>query len=344
MLPVSLSARRSRPAHNALCTASRGLRGVGLLMLALAMAQGVQAQAQAYPSKPIQVIVPVAAGGGTDLLARTLGQKVSEELGQPVVIENKLGAGGNLGVEAVAKAKPDGYTLLVSPGTIATNVAAYKKLPYDLIKDFQAVTLIGQTGVVLVVHPSLKVNTLQEFVDLAKKSPGQLNFGSAGLGSPQQLHSEFFNQLAGIQTNHIPYKGQSQAMTDLVGGQLNYMFSPLQNALPYIQQGRIRPIAVAMINRSPKLPNIPTLHELGYRDVDLANWFAVFAPAATPAATVKKLNAAFIKVGKTPEMKAKFEQLGFDAFFNTPDQAQDFMRSELVRWARVAAYAGIKAE
>lgn len=302
------------------------------------------AQAQGFPDKPIQVVVPVAAGGGTDLLARTLGQKVSEALKQPVVIENKLGAGGNIGVEFVTKSKPDGHTLLVSPGTIATNVAAYRKLPYDLVKDLQTVTLIGQTGVVLVVHPSVKVNTLAEFVELAKKSPGELNFGSAGLGSPQQLHSEFFNQLAGLRTNHIPYKGQSQAMTDLVGGQLHYMFSPLQNALPYIQQGRIRPIAMATIQRNPKLPQVPTLHELGYKDVDLSNWFAVFAPAATPPAVIQKLNAAFVKVGQTPEMRAKFEQLGFDAFFTTPEQGQDFMRSELVRWARVAAYAGIKAE
>jgi len=310
-----------------------------VLSLASALSWG-----QAFPSKPIQVVVPVAAGGGTDLLARTLGQKVSESLGQPVVIENKLGAGGNIGVEYVAKSKADGHTLLVSPGTIATNVAVYRKLPYDLIKDLQTVTLIGQTGVVLVVHPSVKVNTLQEFVDMAKKAPGEMNYGSAGLGSPQHLHSEFFNQLAGIRTNHIPYKGQSQAMTDLVGGQLNYMFSPLQNALPYIQQGRIRPIAVAMMKRSAKLPNVPTLNELGYKDVDLSNWFAVYAPASTPPAIVKKLNAAFVKVGHTPEMKAKFEQLGFDAFFTTPEEGQDFMRAELVRWARVAAYAGIKAE
>ena len=317
---------------------------VSLSWLGLTLHPAVAQSSQGFPNKPIQVVVPVAAGGGTDLLARTLGQKVSEELGQPVVIENKLGAGGNIGVEHVAKSKPDGYTLLVSPGTIATNVAAYRKLPYDLIKDLQAITLIGQTGVVLVVHPSVKVNTLQEFVELAKKSPGELNFGSAGLGSPQQLHSEFFNQLAGIRTNHIPYKGQSQAMTDLVGGQLNYMFSPLQNALPYIQQGRIRPIAVATRERSSKLPNIPTLHELGYKDVDLSNWFAVYAPASTPPAVVKRLNAAFVKVGRTPEMRAKFEQLGFDAFFTSPEQGQDFMRSELVRWARVAAYAGIKAE
>lgn len=302
------------------------------------------AQAQGFPNRNIQVVVPVAAGGGTDLLARTLGQKVSEVLGQPVVIDNKLGAGGNIGVEYVARAKPDGHTLLVSPGTIATNVAVYRKLPYDLLKDLQTVTLIGQTGVVLVVHPSVKATTVAEFVELARASPGMLNYGSAGLGSPQQLHSEFFNQLAGLKTNHIPYKGQSQAMTDLVSGQLQYMFSPLQNALPYIQQGRIRALAVASPKRHPALAQTPTLSELGYGDVDLSNWFAVFAPAGTPPAVVRKLNAAFVKVGTTPEMKAKFSQLGFDAFFTTPEEGTDFMRSELVRWARVAAYAGIKAE
>lgn len=314
------------------------------LLTGLLCAFASLAWAQGFPNKPIQMIVPVAAGGGTDLLARTLGQKVSEALGQPIVIDNRLGAGGNIGVEYVARAKPDGYTLLVSPGTIATNIAVYRKLPYDLLKDFQTVTLIGQTGSILVVHPSVKANTLQEFIELAKKSPGALNFGTAGQGSPQHLHSELFNQLAGIRTNHIPYKGQSQAMNDLVGGQIDYMFSPLQNALPYIQQGRIRAIAVGMLQRSPKLPNVPTLHELGYRNVDLANWFAVYAPAGTPPAIVKKLNAAFVKVGNTPEMKAKFDQLGFDAFFTTPEEGQDFMRAELVRWARVAAYAGIKAE
>lgn len=302
------------------------------------------ASAQNFPTKPIQIVVPVAAGGGTDLLARTLGQKVSALLGQPVVIDNRLGAGGNIGVEYVARAKPDGYTLLLSPGTIATNIAVYRKLPYDLLKDFQTVTLVGQTGVVLVVHPSVKANNLQEFLALAKASPGELNFGSAGLGSPQHLHSEFFNQLAGIRTNHIPYKGQSQSMNDLVGGQIQYMFSPLQNALPYIQQGRIRALAVASPKRYATLPQVPTLEELGYKGVDLSNWFAVYAPAGTPPAVVKKLNEAFVKVGKTAEMKARFDQLGFETFFTTPENGTDFMRAELVRWARVAAYAGIKAE
>ena len=300
--------------------------------------------AQNFPNKPIQVIVPVAAGGGTDLLARTLGQKVGEELGQNLIVENRIGAGGNIGVEMVARAKPDGYTLLVSPATIATNVAVYNKLPYDLLKDLQTVTLIGQTGVVLVVHPSVKANTLREFVDLAKAHPGELNFGSAGLGSPQHFHAELFNQLAGTKTNHIPYKGQSQSMTDLVGGQLTYMFSPLQNALPYIQQGRIRALAVAFPQRYPALPNVPTLLELGYKGAEFSNWFAVYAPANTPPAVIKKLNAAFVKVGKTPEMKAKFDKLGFEAFFTTPEGGTDFMRAELVRWARVAAYAGIKAD
>lgn len=316
-----------------------------LLVVALSWLNAFNASfAQSFPNKPIQIIVPVAAGGGTDLLARTLGQKVSELLGQPVVIENRLGAGGNIGVEAVVKAKPDGYTLLLSPGTIATNVAVYRKLPYDLLKDLQTVTLVGQTGSVLVVHPSVKANTLREFIELAKVRPGDLNFGTAGLGSPQHLHAEFFNQMAGTKTNHIPYKGQSQAMTDLVGGQLNYMFSPVQNALPYIQQGRIKALAMAASERNPNLPNVPSLAESGFKGVDLANWFAVYAPAGTPPAIVKKLNAAFVQVGSTPEMKAKFDKLGFETFFTSPEAGTDFMRSELVRWARVAAYAGITAE
>ena len=304
----------------------------------------LSAGAQTFPARPIQIVVPVAAGGGTDLLARNLGQKVGDLLVQPVVIDNKLGAGGNIGVELVTRAKPDGYTLLVSPGTIATNVAVYRKLPYDLTKDLQAITLIGQTASVLVVHPSLKVNSVKEFVDYVRAHPGELNYGSAGTGSPQHLHAEFFNQLAGLKTTHIPYKGQSQAMTDLLGGQLQYMFSPLQNALPNIQQGRLRVLALATAQRNKALPNVQTLQELGYKDVDLSNWFAVYAPAGTPKAVVQKLHAAFVKAGTSPEMKEKLGGLGFESFFTTPDQTTDFMRSELVRWARVAAYAGIQPE
>jgi tripartite-type tricarboxylate transporter receptor subunit TctC len=300
--------------------------------------------AQTFPNHPIQVVVPVAAGGGTDLLARTLGQKVGELLGQPMVIENRLGAGGNIGTEQVARAKPDGYTLLVSPSTIALNVAVYRKLPYDLLKDLQAVAVVAQTDVVLVVHPSVKASNLREFVDLARARPGQLNFGSAGLGSSQQLTAEYFNQLAGTSSNHIPYKGQSQAMNDLVGGQLDYMFSPLQNALPFIRQGRIRALAVAAKQRHRDLPQVPTLNESGYKGAEVSNWFAVYVPAATPAAIVKKLNTAFVQIGSQPEMKAKLEELGFDGLSTTPDQATDFMRAEMVRWARVTAYAGIKAE
>ena len=217
------------------------------LTLAAALLPLAQAQPQTFPQRPLQVVVPVAAGGGTDVLARAVGQKVSEILGQPLVVENKLGAGGNIGVEMVVKAKPDGYTLLFSPSTIATNVAVYRKLPYDL----QTITLIGQTDVVLVVHPSVKATNLKEFVELARSRPGKMNFGSAGLGSSQHLTAEYFNQLAGTSSNHIPYKGQSQAMNDLVGGQLDYMFSPLQNALPFIRQGQIRAIALAAKRVAP---------------------------------------------------------------------------------------------
>jgi tripartite-type tricarboxylate transporter receptor subunit TctC len=184
--------------------------------------------AQNFPQKPIQIIVPVSAGGGTDVMARSVGQKVGELLGQPLIVENKTGGGGNIGTEFVAKAKADGYTLLFSPSTIATNVAVYKKLPYDLLKDFQTVALVGQTDVALVINPSLKATNVKEFIEMSRRKGGTLNYGSAGTGSSQHLTAEYFNQIAGTSSNHIPYKGQSQAMNDLVGGQLDYMFSPLQ--------------------------------------------------------------------------------------------------------------------
>lgn len=321
---------------NLLHRMSAGL-ALGAALLSHAMAQG-------FPQRPIQVIVPVSAGGGTDVMARTVGQKVGELLGQPVVVENKTGAGGNIGTEYVAKAKADGYTLLFTPNTIATNVAVYRKLPYDLLKDFQTVALVGQTDVALVVNSNVKASSVKDFVELARSKPGALNYGSAGLGSSQHLTAEYFNQLAGTSSNHIPYKGQSQAMNDLVGGQLDYMFSPLQNALPFIKQGRIRVLAVAAKQRHRELPQTPTLIESGYPGAEVSNWFALYAPASTPPAVVKRLHAAYTQVLKQPEMKAKLEGMGFDFVFLNPDQATDFMRSELVRWSRVTAHAGIKAE
>lgn len=312
--------------------------------LALGLALLANAGAQNYPQRPVTLVVPVSAGGGTDVMARTVGQKVSELLGQPIVVDNKTGAGGNIGVEYVAKAKADGYTLLFSPSTIATNVAVYRKLPYDLLKDFQTVALVGQTDVALVVNSKVATNSVKDFVELARSKPGALNYGSAGLGSSQHLTAEYFNQLAGTSSNHIPYKGQSAAMNDLVGGQIDYMFSPLQNALPYIKQGRIRVLGVAAKQRHRDLPQTPTLIESGYAGAEVSNWFALYAPAATPPAVVKRLHAAYAQVLKQPETKAKLEGMGFDIVPATPDQATDFMRSELVRWSRVAAHAGIKAE
>jgi tripartite-type tricarboxylate transporter receptor subunit TctC len=319
-------------------------RTLATVIIATAAASAFSAFAQTFPSKPIRIIVPVAAGGGTDLLARTLGQKVGDLLGQPVVVENILGAGGNIGVQTVAKAAPDGYTLLLSPATIATNVAVFRKLPYDLLKDLQTVTLVGQTSVVLVVHPSFTAKTVAEFVDAAKQKPGSLNYGSAGIGSPQHLQSELFAQRTGISGNHVPYKGQSQAMTDLVGGQLQYMFSPLQNALPFIREGRIRALGVASPQRNPALPQMPSFAELGYKDVDFSNWFALYAPAGTPPAVVKRLSDAFVQVGRAADTVERFAKLGFEPFFTTAEEGQDFMRAELARWGRVATQANIKAE
>ncbi len=300
------------------------------------------AQAQPYPHKAIEIVVPVAAGGGTDTLARTLGARVQEAMKQPLVVANKTGAGGNIGTMAVVRAQPDGYTLLFTPGTIATNVASYRQLPYDLLKDLQPVTLALQTSVVLVVHPALKTGSVKEFVQLAQAKPGELNFGTAGNGSPQHLQAEFFAQTAGFKATPVHYKGQSQAMTDLVGGQVQFMFSPLQNALPFIQQGRVKVLAVASAARHRALPDAPSLAEAGYKDIEMTNWFAIFAPAGTPAAVIRRLNSEFIKAAVA--LKAQLEAQGFDSLTSTPEAAQDFMRSELVRWARVAAYAGVKAE
>ena len=313
------------------------------LSLSSALAQPLTPLAD-FPKQAFTIISPFPPGGGNDSLARLLASELAPIVGQPVVVENKAGAGGNLGTAYAARAKADGYTLLISPATIATNVAVYKKIPYDLVKDLQAITLIGQTGVVLVVHPSVKANNLKEFIELMKSKNGDMNYGSAGMGSPQHLQAEFFNQLVGLKSNHIPYKGQAQAMNDLIGGQLNYMFSPIQNALPQIQQGRLRALAVASADRHKAMPQVPTLNEQGYKGVELTNWFAVYAPINTPPAVVKKLNAAFIQAGKEPKMKEKLDTLGFESFFTTSEEATDFMRSEIVRWARVAAYAGIKAE
>jgi tripartite-type tricarboxylate transporter receptor subunit TctC len=265
-------------------------------------------------------------------------------LGQPLIVENKTGGGGNIGTEFVAKAKADGYTLLFSPSTIATNVAVYKKLPYDLLKDFQTVALVGQTDVALVINPSLKATNVKEFIEMSRRKGGTLNYGSAGTGSSQHLTAEYFNQIAGTSSNHIPYKGQSQAMNDLVGGQLDYMFSPLQNALPFIKQGRIKVLAVLAKQRHRELPQIPTLIELGYSGSDVSNWFALYAPATTPPSIIKTLHEAFTQVLKQPDMALKLENMGFDIVEASQQQATDFMRSELGRWTRVATQAGIKAE
>lgn len=300
--------------------------------------------AQNFPQKPIQIIVPVSAGGGTDVMARSVGQKVGELLGQPLIVENKTGGGGNIGTEFVAKAKADGYTLLFSPSTIATNVAVYKKLPYDLLKDFQTVALVGQTDVALVINPSLKATNVKEFIEMSRRKGGTLNYGSAGTGSSQHLTAEYFNQIAGTSSNHIPYKGQSQAMNDLVGGQLDYMFSPLQNALPFIKQGRIKALAVLAKQRHRELTQIPTLIELGYYGSDVSNWFALYAPATTPPNIIKTLHEAFAQVLKQPDMALKLENMGFDIVEASQQQATDFMRSELGRWTRVATQAGIKTE
>jgi len=312
-----------------------------VLSLPVLGAWSLSAWGQTFPARPITVTVPVPAGGGTDTLARTVGQPLSAALGQPVVVDNRPGAGGNIGAEYVMRAKPDGHTLLLTPATIAMNVAAYEKLPYDLGRDFQAITLIGNTPSVVIVSNKLPATTVQEFVALARSNPGSLNYGSAGLGSAHQLHSEFFNQLIGARSNHIPYKGQAPAMNDLIGGQIDYLFAPLQNSLPHIQAGRVRALAVTAARRSSFLPDTPTLIELGYQGTDLVHWFALIAPAATPKPVVDTLYDALAKIAATPAMRDKLTSMGFEMQFDTPQRSQAFMLAELDRWAKLARQAGI---
>ena len=312
----------------------------GALIAATVLASS--AMAQAWPAKPIRIVVSFPPGAPGDLIARLIQPDLQKALGQPIFVENKPGAGGNIGAQEVSRAT-DGHTFLVGPDTmLSINPHLYKKLTYKPTEDLIPVTLLASFNQMLVCHPSTGIRSIADLV--TKSKVGTMNYASGGSGVPGHMAMEMFLAATGTHMDHIPYKGQSQAMNDLVGGQLNYMFSPIQNALPQIQHGRLRALAVASAERHKAMPQVPTLNEQGYKGIELTNWFAVYAPINTPPAVVKKLNAAFIQAGKEPKMKDKLDMLGFESFFTTSEEATDFMRSEIVRWARVAAYAGIKAE
>jgi tripartite-type tricarboxylate transporter receptor subunit TctC len=316
------------------------------LALSIALfAIAVQAQAQPYPSQPIKMIVPFTAGGTTDILARTIGQKLSEAWRQPVIVENKPGAGGNIGADAVAKAKPDGYTILMGTiGTQSINASLYSKMPYDAAKDFAPITLVAVVPNLLVVHPSVSAKTVGELVALAKAKPGQLNFASSSTGGSPHLAGEMFKQMTGADIVHVPYKGSAPALTDLLGGQVALMFDNMPSALPHVKAGKLRALGVTSARRSQAVPDIPTIAESGVAGYEVDSWFGILAPAGTPKEVVGKLNAEIVRILQMPDVRQRLQEQGAEPVGGTPEQFDEHIRKETVKWARVVKASGAKVD
>ena len=321
------------------------------LAFALASCAGAHAAssdksaAQAFPTKPIRFVVPFAPGGSTDTLARTLGQKLSEGLGQQVVIDNRTGANGNIGMEIVANAPPDGHTIVLGYiANVAIGPSLYDKLPFDPVKDYEPVTLIATSPNVLVAHPSVKATSMKELIALAKAQPGKLNYASASVASVGHLTGELINQLAGIKMTHVAYKGSGQAVTDLLGGHIQLMYSGFSSTLPHIKSGKLRAIAQTGTKRSPALPDVPTIAESGFPGFEATAWYGVHAPARTPRPIVSRLNAEFVKALNLPDVKERLSGLGFEISGSTPDYYGNYIKSEIKKWAKVVKASGARPE
>lgn len=308
------------------------------------------AVAQPYPSKPVRIVVPFPAGGTTDIVARLVGSELQKMWGQPVVIENRGGAGGNIGTDVVAKSPADGYTLLMGTvGTHAINLPLYTqgggKLPYDPIKDFTPITLVAAVPNVMVVPASLPVSSVKEFIALAKSKPGQLNMASSGNGTSIHLSGELFKSLTKTYMVHLPYRGSAPAIQDLIAGNTQVMFDNLPSALPHIRSGRLKALAVTSLERAPALPNVPTIEEAAeLKGFDATSWFGLLAPAGTPREIVTKVHQDVVKVLSTPEMRERFIGQGAQPVGNTPEQFAAFIRSEIDKWTQVVKFSGAKID
>jgi tripartite-type tricarboxylate transporter receptor subunit TctC len=314
-------------------------------LLALAAAFSGSALAQAWPSRPLKLIVPYPPGGSADILARAIGQKLADGLGQSVIVDNRPGAGTAIGAEATAKATPDGYTIML--GTVsshAINPALTPGLKYDPVKDFAPVSMVALIPFVLLVHPSLPARNVRELIALAKAKPGSLNFSSAGSGTSNHLAGELFKSMTGTFMVHIPYKGSAPALTDLLAGQVNLMFDLVLTAQPHVKSGAARALAVTGLERSASLPNVPTVAESGVPGFEVSAWFGFFAPAGTPAAIVTALNAETVKAMRAPDLRERLAGQGADAVSSTPEQFAAYVKDELAKWTRVVKASGMKAD
>ena len=308
------------------------------------LAAGV-AGAQSWPAKPIRWIVPFAPGGTTDILARTISDKLTIALGKPVIVENNPGAGGGVGAVQTAKAAPDGYTIM--GGTISThaiNASLYKTLPYDPVKDFTPITLIARVPNLLVVNPDVPAKNVKELIALMKANPSKYTFASSGNGTSQHLSGELFKSMAGVDMQHIPYKGSPAALQDVVSGQVTMTFDNITTAWPLAKAGKLRALAVTTAKRSPIAPDVPTLAEAGLAGYEIGSWQGVFAPAGTPVDVVKRLNTEIVKIINMPDVREKLVGLGAEPVGNTPDEFAALVKSEVVKWAAVVKQSGARVD
>lgn len=313
--------------------------GVGCLLLSVCSLTF----AQSYPTRAIRYVVPFAAGGGVDTLARVVGAKLNAAWNVPVVVENRPGAGGNIGTELVAKSPPDGYTLLMTPNSHAYNASLYSKPPYDPVKDFAPISLIATSPFLLVVHPSLPVKTIKELIALAKARPKELAFSSGGVGGGSHLAGELFNSMAKVDIVHVAYKGIAPAVADLLGGHVSLSFSVVPPAYPHIKTGKLRALAVSSATRSELMPEIPTIAESGLKGFDAFSWYATLAPVGTPQAVINKLNGEIVKSLHMPDVKQKLASVGLEVKTSTPDEFGQFMIKDWAIWDKIIRSLGIRA-
>jgi tripartite-type tricarboxylate transporter receptor subunit TctC len=311
---------------------------------AAALIGGTAVIAQAYPVKPIRFVAAFPAGGPSDIVARAIGRRMSEVLGQSVVIENRTGAGGNIGAEAVAKAPPDGYTVLLGGSYVTIAPSLYKKPPFDPIKDFAPVSLIVSNQYVLITHPSVPARTVRDLIRIAKAQPGKLNYASTGPGSPPRLCAELFKSMAGVDMINITYKGATPALVDMIGGHIDVYFGGISGTLPPIASNKVRPLAVTSSKRSSQLPDIPTVAEAALPGYDITTWFGLLAPAGTPREIVNKLNGVIVAIVGDPEMKNYLTGQGVDPVTNTPEQFAAYIKGEVPKFAKIVKAAGIAPE
>lgn len=298
----------------------------------------------AYPEKPIRLIVGFSAGGTTDVVARVIGKEIGDALGQPVVVENRAGAGSNIAAEMVARAQPDGYTLLMVAVTSAINHTLYKNLSFDLVKDFTPIALAVRVPNVLVVNPEVKANTVEELVALLKANPGKINFASSGSGTSIHMAGELFKLRAGVDVAHIPYKGSANAVTDLIGGQVQFMFDNMPSAWPHVESGKLRALAVTTAERSKTAPNLPTMQEAGFKDFDVSSWFGVIGPKGMPDDVVEKLNKSIRAALAKPEVRERLEGLGAVPADTSPEEFGTFIKTEVETWGPVVKASGAQVD